>query len=273
MGCLAAGVAHADNVVVVTDVVGKQSSDVVAALVAQRHSVRVQGVDEALVADGAAVLAVGKKSAHKLEAENVGKRAALLISNKDAPAQTAAVVVDVPLATQLPWIARALPGRPRLVVARQPARNDIDAGLLAAAAAAGLVVDIVDVKAPGEAVPAVEAALSRPGAKAILLLIADDVVVTADTIAPLMQAAFRARVPVVGFSAYFAKVGAVAVVTADVATAATEALALALAQTSSSCAPACPHVTSASARLVVDGRLAGRLGIPVQDGPHIEVRR
>lgn len=267
---LGAVAVRADNVVVVADVAGKQSADVVAALTAQRHSVRVQTADQAIVNDGSVVLAVGKKSARVVEAAGVARRAALFVSAKDAGADTASVVVDVPFAQELPWIARALPGRSRLVVARNPNRTDVDKDLEAAAVAAGFVLALVDVKAPGDAVPAVEAALTKPGSgKPILLLIADDAVVTADTIAPLMQAAFRARAPVVGFSAYFAKVGAVAVVTSDAARMAQEALALA----QTSCSKDCPHVVSDSAHLLVDGRLAERLGIPVQDGPHVEVRR
>lgn len=253
------------------DAIGKQSNDVAAALTASHHTVRVQGVDDPLpsAADDVVVLAVGKKSARALAASTLPHKAALFVSSADAPANLAAVVVDVPVADQMAWIARALPGRSRLVIARNPARAAVDETLKTAAAAAGLTLMLVDVATPGEAVPAVSAALDRPGGKAVLLLLADDAVVTADTIAPLMQAAFRARVPVVGFSSYFAKVGAVAVVTTDVAVMAGEALTLARQAGEAATA----HNSSASAGLLVDGRLAERLGIPVQSGPHIVVRR
>jgi ABC-type uncharacterized transport system substrate-binding protein len=257
----------------VADAIGKQSNDVAAALTASHHTVRVQRFDEPLpgAADDVVVLAVGKKSARAVAASALPRKAALLVSSADAPVNLAAVVVDVPLADQMAWIARALPGRSRLVIARNPARAGSDETLKSAAAAAGLTLLLVDVTTPGEAVPAVAAALDRPGGKAVLLLVADDAVVTADTIAPLMQAAFRARAPVVGFSLYFAKVGAVAVVSTDTAVMAGEALALALRAPVHGETPG--HRSSASAGLLVDGRLAERLAIPVQSGPHIEVRR
>lgn len=245
-----------------------------AALTAAHHTVRVQSVAEVLPgpSEDVVVLALGKKSARAVAGAPIAKKAALFVSHADAPADLAAVVVDVPLADQMMWIARALPGRSRLVIARNPARAaTVDATLKSAAAAAGLTLLLVDVASPGGAVPAVAAALDRPGGKAVLLLLADDAVVTADSIAPLMQAAFRARVPVVGFSLYFAKVGAVAVVSTDTAVVAGEALALALRAPVKGEAP--PHKSSTSAGLLVDGRLAERLGIPVQSGPHIEVRR
>jgi len=260
-------------VVVVTDAIGSQSSDVVAALTASRHTVRLQSISEGLptgLGDDVVVLAVGKKSARAVALSPVPRKAALFVSHADAPPNLAAVVVDVPVADQMAWLARALPGRNRVVVARHPARGPaVDPTLKAAAAAAGLTLLLVDVATPGAAVPAVAAALDRPGGKAVLLLVADDAVITADTIAPLMQAAFRSRTPVVGFSTYFAKVGAVAVVTTNTAVMAGEALALAI----STAGGPPPHHSSTSAGLLVDGRLAERLGIPVQDGPHIEVRR
>lgn len=281
---LASAGARADSVVVVADALGKQSADVAAALLARHHTVRVLGVDDAAVAasieasieavkgQDVVVLALGKKSAARVDRATAMKKAALFVSDKDAPAALAAVVVDVPLSSEVAWIARALPGRSRLVVARQPRRADLDAALAAAAAAASLNLVLVDVNVPGEAVPAIDAALAKPGGKAVLLFVADDAVITADTIAPLMQSAFRARVPVVGFSSYFARVGAVAVVATDVAAMVDEALALARAP---ACTAPCaaPHVASASAHLSVDGRLAERLGVPVQAGDHVEVSR
>jgi ABC-type uncharacterized transport system substrate-binding protein len=260
---------------VVADAIGTQSTAVVAALTTSHHTVRVQSVSDGLpmgLGDDVVVLAVGKKSARAVALSPITHKAALFVSHADAPPNLAAVVVDVPFADQLAWIAHALPGRSRVVVARHSARGPVvDPTLKAAAAAAGLTLLLVDVAAPGEAVPAVAAALDRPGARAVLLLLADDAVVTADTIAPLMQAAFRSRTPVVGFSSYFAKVGAVAVVTTDAAVMANEAIALAISAAPGAATIA--HVSSASAGLLVDGRLAERLGIPVTDGPHIEVRR
>jgi hypothetical protein len=265
-------------VVVVADAIGSQSTAVVAALTASHHTVRVVSVSDGLptgLGDDVVVLAVGKKSARAVALSPLPRKAALFVSHADAPPNLAAVVVDVPVADQLTWIAQALPGRSRVVVARHPARGPVvDPPLRAAATAAGLTLLLVDVTAPGDAVPAVAAALDRPGARAVLLFLADDAVVTADTIAPLMQAAFRSRTPVVGFSSYFAKVGAVAVVTTDAAVMANEALALAMSTPDAAAAgPPAAHRSSASAGLLVDGRLAERLGIPVTDGPHIEVRR
>jgi len=178
------------------------------------------------------------------------------------------VVVDVAFTEQLAWIAHAFPGRPRVVIPRHGTVHD--AALTDAARAAGVELQLVDVRAPGEAVPAVQAALRKSGA--IVLLIPDPVVVTADTIAPLAKTALDARAPLVGFASYFLRVGALAAVSFDTTDMARAALALARADTTGGASGAIVKGPP-NAKLVVDGKLAERLGVTVRAGANIEVKR
>ncbi len=191
---------------------------------------------------------------------------------RDAPAGVPTVTLDAPFASQMTWLRTAFPGRTRVIVPR--GRRDDDVGLAAAARAAGLTLELVDVDSAGECVPAVDAALKKRG-PAIILLVPDPVAVTPDTVAPLVQDALAARAPVAGFSTYFLKVGAIAAVDVDAAAMARQALALAVSAGARGDGGArqAAVVAPASGHLVVDGRLAERLGIAVRSGPGVEVRR
>lgn len=244
-----------------------------AALSGAGARVSVQSVPEASRAlrsigpgsdDDALWLAVGKGAAPALAAATPRKRAALLVRHGEA-AGLPAVVVDVPLDAQLGWLASAFPGRSRVLVPRRPGSR-VDGSLLAAAAAHGLRLELVDVERPGETVPALQAALRRGSAPALVFLVPDSTALTADTLAPLAQMALEARAPLVGFSPYFLRIGALAAVASDVGPAARQAAALALAGQPMEEAPR-------AARLLVDGRLAERLGVAVRESPGVEVRR
>ncbi len=214
-------------------------------------------VDVVAVADGAAALTRTDVTLLGLGRASCARLASAATTRK------ACIDTDGTAARHLALVARAFPGRTRVIVLRDPARAADDEGLRAAAALAGVTLVLVDVASPGEAVPAFVAALRAPGPPPVLLALPDKTVLTADTVAPLSQAALSARVPLVGTSAYFLKVGAVSAVVVDGADAARVALATAR---GGSRPP--PRVS-----MIIDGRLAQRLGIPVRAGDGIEVRR
>jgi hypothetical protein len=260
---------NAEHVVLVVDTQSKAVEEARAALSADGHSVDVVTSDKAPLNtpdDGAIWLAAGPKSAALLGRASQRKRAAFMLRAAESPANVPAVVLDVAIVDQLGWIGAAFPGRTRVVVPRDPSRASFDEALTNAAKAAGLEINIVDVRAPGEAVPAVQQGLKKGSAPAIVLLVPDATVVTADTIAPLAKTALDARVPIVGFASYFLRVGALAAVSFETPAAARMALELARGGSIEQRAPP-------GARLVVDGKLAERLGVAVRTGPGIEVKR
>lgn len=261
------------RVVLLVDQEGERAAvavgDARAALRAAGAAVTVQTVAEARRGwlgddDGAVWLALGKGAAKALAAAPARLRAALLVRSGESSGLPA-VVVDVPVDRQLSWLAAAFPGRTRVLVPRRPG-NTADAALTAAAAATGLTLELVDVRQPGETVPALQAALRRPGAPAVIFLVPDATALTPDTLAPLAQSALEARAPLIGFSPYFLRIGALAATVGDVGPSARQAVALARAGVVVEQPPR-------AARMLVDGRLAERLGIPVREGPGVEVRR
>ena len=227
-----------------------------------------QSARSALVADGAFVelvaVADGATALTRADATLLGfGRASCARLASAATTRKACIGLEATAAQHLTLVARALPGRTRVIVLRDPARSTDDEALRAAATAAGVTLVLVDVKSPGEAVPAFVAALRAPGPPPVLLTLPDKTVLTADTVAPLSQAALSARVPLVGTSAYFLKIGAVSAIIVDGADAARAALATARGESR----------PPPRASMIVDGRLAQRLGIPVRAGDGIEVRR
>jgi len=219
--------------------------------------------------EGTVRLALGPKSALKL-AGAPGPKAAALLHGWDVPPELAAVTLEPVPAELCGWLASAFPGRRRLLVlrgadAQPPARKVAVGALLAAARAAGLEVDAPEVASAGEAVPRLEASLQSERGEAIVFLAPDPAAVTADTLPPLLETAAGLRVPSVVSSPYFLKSGALAAVEPDAAASAVAAVQLAVSGAHA--------VQPAPARLVVDGRLAERLGVPVAAGPHVEVRR
>jgi ABC-type uncharacterized transport system substrate-binding protein len=260
--CLAGAPAQPSRVVVIEDAPSKLVDEAVAGLIKDGKSVEVRALGAPLVdAADTFFLAAGPKSAQALASSTMQQRAAFLVKASDAPATLASVALDAPLSSQLQWVKLAFPGRARVIVPRSS--GAADAALTNAAQAAGLALVLVDVKSPGEAVPAVMDALKKSGGPAVILLVPDPVAVTPDTVAPLVQSALADRAPVVGFSTYFLKVGALAAVATDAPDMARQALA---ATSPGAQAPKSGH-------LVVDGRLAERLGVSVHDGPGVEVRR
>ena len=248
---------------------GPNADAVGAALAATGEQVSVVSAAEtaaALTRTDVTLLATTPAACATLPGAQTPHRACVLVRRDAVPVGVAAVLADAAWATQLARVGHAFAGRTRVVVLRAPGDAVRDAALSGAAAAAHLTLVLVDVRAPGETVPAFLNALRAPGGAAILLAVPDAAVLTADTVAPLTQAALSARVPLVGFSSYFLKIGSLGAFTADTATAALRAVVLARTQPGT-------VEEAPSATLVVDGRLAQRLGIPVRGGPGVEVRK
>jgi len=223
-------------------------------------------LDERLTRSAEVWVALGARSARRLAQSQVPNAAAMLLQATDVPEGIAAVTLDVPAYKQLLWIRTAFTQRRRVVVLRQRSGPVQEAPVLAAANKLQLTVHWVEIDSPGEAVPALEKALRGHGRDSVLWLVPDPVAVNSDTVSPLAQAALAARVPVVGFSPYFLQIGALAAVKIDSTDAARQALRLAKSGTAKVVPPDAAH-------LVVDGRLAERLGIAVQAGEGVEVRR
>lgn len=210
-------------------------------------------------------LALGPRSARALAKAAPGPRGAALLTGREVPSGMPALTLDPPLPWLLGRVGTAFPGRRRLIVVRRKGAAVRDEEVLAAARGAGFRLELHSAANPGEAVPALEEALRRDRRGAIVLLLPDPNVVTADSIAPLAVSGLAFRVPVVGFSGYFLRAGALAAVAVDYRALGVEALSLIRAGNNVSATPF-------AARLVVDGRLAERLGIVVATGDGVEVR-
>ncbi|MFH1810222.1 MAG: hypothetical protein ABIJ09_15860 [Pseudomonadota bacterium] len=211
-------------------------------------------------------LALGPRATALLKSSPHPRRAALLVQQQEIPPGLAAVPLELPYAQQVAWLKTGFPGRLRLVVLRQPGGPVDDEALRQAAQAAELDLVLVDVRRSGDAVPALEGALRDRRHSSLLWVLPDPVAVSTDTVAPLVQAALAARVPVVGFSDYFLRVGALGAVVVDYRAVGSQAYGMARDLATSTQA-------AASAHLEVDGRLAERLGIAVDSGPGVQVRR
>lgn len=269
--------ARASDIILIADARGKQLDTATAALANAGHRVEVRLVDDAnalATKDGTVFLAAGKRSAAALAAASSSSSrssAAFLVKRADAPSTIASVVLEPSPEAQLAWARIAFPGRTRVVMPRNDKRDD--EAWQQAAKRTGMTLVLVDVRAPGEAVPALAAAL--PGAPSIIVFVADPIAVTPDTVAPLVQSALASRTPAIGFASYFLKVGALAAVHVDVGASALQALDLALAPPLAIGSPSTTSLAVAptNGRLVVDGKLAERLGVVTREGAGVEVRR
>jgi ABC-type uncharacterized transport system substrate-binding protein len=231
------------------------------ALADVRLAARVQkaGDDDVWIALGprAAAWMVGVKSVH---------RAAALVRSNEIPTGLPGVSLEVPLEKQAQWLKTAFPGRRRLVVLRSAEFGAAqDAAITSAARAAGFTLSLGEAANAGEAVPALEAALRQGSGPALVWLLPDNRSITSDSVAPLIQEALSRRIPVVGFSPYFLRVGAVAAVSVDYAGLGKQAVVLAQSGQVLRQPPA-------PARLVVDEKLAQRLGVVVAGGDGVELR-
>jgi hypothetical protein len=216
-------------------------------------------------------IGLGPRSARRIAGFADRVRAAALLREKDVPAGLAAVTLDVPPRRQLRWIKTAFAPRRRVVVLRRPGSRSVDDSRLRKAAVdLGIELVLTDVKSAGEAAPALRAALRGRERQSLVWFVPDPTAINADTVSPLIRTALAARVPVVGFSGYFLRIGALAALQIDFGACARKALQIAAARKARS--PAAPPE---KVRFVVDGRLAERLGIRVtaSKGDGIEVVR
>lgn len=209
-------------------------------------------------------LAMGPRSARWLAQASAKKKAALFVRRNQVPANLSAVTLEVTYRQQMTWMKQAFPGRHRLIVLRQPSDAAKDAAMLQAAEQSGFDLLLADVQKTGDAVPVFNSALRKRSRSAVFWMLPDPVVVSTDTVAPLIKTALAARIPVIGFTDYFLRIGALAAVVVDYGACAQQALELADAETVS---VASPRV----AKFVVEGRLAERLGIAIGSGDNIEV--
>ena len=213
-------------------------------------------------------LALGPRSARTLAAaQTSAPRAAALLRASDAPPNLAAVSLEVPLDQQVKWLTSAFPDRGRLIVLLHPDQSAaLGAAAQLACKRAGLKLDLREVREAGEAVPALEEALSRDRRSSLVWLLPDPVAVGPDTVAELVQTALKLRVPIAGFSGLFLRAGALAAVVSDPGASALQAVTEALKGHTGVFSPA-------SARLEVDGRRAERLEVVVREGPGVQVKR
>lgn len=247
----------------------KQALAGVTKLAPQARSIPVEQARAAVsgASPGTRFVGLGPRSARLLAEVRPGRASAALVRAAEAPAGIDVIDLEVSEEVQVGWLKRAFPGRRRLVVLRQPGGALLDADLRAAAEKHGMAIDLVDVSRPGEAVYALERALRRERQGAVVWLLADPVVVTGDTVTPLTQVALAARVPVVGFSSYFLKAGALGAVRTDFGKMGEAAFALT--DPARSGATPARHAPP-GAHLALNVRLAERLGIALGSGPGLE---
>jgi hypothetical protein len=188
------------------------------------------------------------------------------VRRAEVPPELAAVAFETPLEAQLRWVKTAFPGRRRIVVLGAPQAVGLDASrMIGLGKEIGLELEPVAPRAPSEIVFALSDALRRDSRPALVLLLPDKDAFRTEMLGPLLQAALDARAPAIGFLATFLNMGAIAAVATDPRALALQAVELARSKKATVVPPA--------AHLVVDGRLAERLGIPVAGGPGIEVER
>lgn len=223
-------------------------------------------------------LALGPRAAAQLAGSRVQHRAAFLVPDEALPPSLTAVRLTPDLARQLSWLRHAFPGRHRLLVLRHQDHRDSAQNLSLAAQQAGFQLDIVRVNNADEAVPALSAAMQKQRSASLLWLLPDPQVLTTNSVVALVHSALAARVPSVGFSDYFLRIGAVAAVHLDYPACAKQAIDLArqdppVDNTIDANPDATIHFGPQASHLLVDQRLAERLGITVRGGTEIELLR
>lgn len=117
-----------------------------------------------------------------------------------------AVVLDQPLGRQLALIRRALPERLRVGILPGPQTQPLLAGLQKEAAARGMALAVAPPVTAVESIyPALKSVLDDAQ---VILALPDPVVYNAASLQNLLLTTYRARVPLVAFSAAYVKAGA-----------------------------------------------------------------
>jgi ABC-type uncharacterized transport system substrate-binding protein len=125
------------------------------------------------------------------------------------PPNRTALYLEQPPARQLALVRAAMPGARRVGVILGPTSGACATELDRRAPALGLSLEIRQVTAQGQVGPVLRDLWPRVD---VLLALADPQVYTAATVANLLLACLRARVPVVAYSAAFVRAGAAAAV-------------------------------------------------------------
>jgi putative tryptophan/tyrosine transport system substrate-binding protein len=131
------------------------------------------------------------------------------IASSAAPARArtmSALPLDQPLSRQMALIRAAFPERTRVVALLGPDSGAQSAALTAAAERHGLRLATARIATPEE----IHSGLQRllPEGE-VLLAVPDSVVFNATNVQNILRTSFRSRVPLVGFSAAYARAGAV----------------------------------------------------------------
>lgn len=124
----------------------------------------------------------------------------------EASANGTGVVLEFPVETELRWLQRLLPGQRNIGVLFNPAENQGRIDLAARAARdLGLSLHVRRVETPRDLPGALESLSSRAD---VLWGVADQVVLTPQTVKPILLFSLHNRIPFVGLSATWVKAGA-----------------------------------------------------------------
>jgi hypothetical protein len=203
-------------------------------------------------------VALGSRAAMLVAKAPGSRKAAALVKTAEVPPGLSAVTLEVDANRLAGWLTTAFAPRRRLAFLVGSAASSWSA--------TPGTIELVRVRSSADAVSTLARALSGREKESVVYVAPDPGFVTADSVPPLIEAALAARVPIVGFSPYFLRLGALAAIDIDFGAAAVQALRLAQ---SGRVFIVAPDVV----RLVVDGRLSERLGVAVHGGDEIEVRR
>lgn len=182
-----------------------------------------------------------------------------------------AILLDQPLSRQLALIRRALPGRERVAVLPGPLTRPQLPQLQREAASLGLrLFPTQPVNAIDQIYPALREAFE---AADVLLALPDPLIYNANTLQNILLASYRARVPLVAFSAAYVKAGALLSVFATPQQVARAAAAAAKSHLAGRGLPP-PHAPS-EFTVVANPYVAASLGLRLDDEKQIadELRR
>jgi len=169
--------------------------------------------------------------------------------------------LDVPFDEQFGLLARLVPKVHRIGIVSHPEETGtVVNAARQAAEKAGLQLEVRDVDKPENAVPVFEKLLTEADA---MVAVADSHVFTAETTGPLILAALRERVPLLGLSAAQVRSGALAALGCDYAENGRQAAALAVrvlqGERAGSIAPSVPQHLS----ITLNARTAEHLGVTI----------
>jgi putative ABC transport system substrate-binding protein len=169
--------------------------------------------------------------------------------------------LDVPFDEQFGLLTRLAPKVQRIGIVSHPEETGtVVKAARQAAEKAGLRLEVRDVDKPENAVPVFEKLLTEVDA---MIAVADSHVFTAETTGPLILAALRERVPLLGLSAAQVRSGALAALTSDYAENGRQAAVLAVrvlqGERAGSIAPTVPQHLS----VTLNARTADHLGLTV----------